>query len=63
MATEIATDTEARRRAWLRSAYAVGAHLDGCGPCAVPLLLDCDEGLRLRAASDAAWTRYSEDQR
>lgn len=63
MSVEIAPDTDDRRRAWLASACALGAHLNDCFPCLVEWATDCGEGQRLRAASDAAWTRYAEDQR
>lgn len=59
MTVELAqTSTEARRRAWLQTACAIGAHIDDCVPCLCEWTNDCDEGQRLRAESEAAWTRY-----
>lgn len=58
MIVELTNDTEARRRAWIASACALGAHIDDCFPCLLEWTANCDEGQRLRAAQDAAWERY-----
>jgi len=56
--TAVTIIIEARRRAWLATARALGEHLSDCFACTLEWTADCDEGQRLRAATDAAWERY-----
>lgn len=58
-AFEFTAERVAARRAWLAAGRRLGAHIDGCRPCRLPSLPDCDDGRALRAADDAAWDAYA----